>query len=204
QRVPTPPSRAGAVTTRACCHVRSRWSRRWPRSSSRIMRSGTRPRGRVKSPSQDCVLARMRRREWNVRWHALPACRGRQSRRDNPGTASTSYGPGLRSPRSLPPYDSCSLSLLARGQAGEDGPPARVVGPPPCPAARRGSAAAARRRRSVADGDLLADRIVELRANALHLAEILRARERLLGPILDDRLRLRRSDPGQAGQLGDR
>src|SRR5262249_33494640 len=59
-------------------------------------------------------------------------------------------------------------------------------------------------RRSVADGDLLADRVVELRPDALDLAEVFRASEWLLGPVLHDRLGLRRSDAGQTGQLGGR
>src|SRR5262249_12444905 len=86
---------------------------------------------RANRATQDCVLGRIRRREWSPWWHTLPACRGRQSRRDNPGMPGAPTRPGVRSPprsaylvvgasfaapaslaaawRShVPPYDSCS------------------------------------------------------------------------------------------------
>src|SRR5262249_2909067 len=65
-----------------------RTGRRLP---ARAARTGEHPfRGgslaRELTPTQDVVLGRIRRRAWSARWHAPPACRGQQSRRDSFGT----------------------------------------------------------------------------------------------------------------------
>ena len=74
---------------------------------------------------------------------------------------------------------------------GTDRPPVLSARPPIRPHGR-GSAAAARRRGSVADGDAFANAVVQLVADALHLAQVVRRGEGRLGAMLDDGLRLRR------------
>src|SRR5690348_1396223 len=89
------------------------------------------------------------------------------------------------------------------GKAGGRRTTRPLFGPPPWSGhTGRGSAAVASRRRMLlADGDLILHPLVQLVADALHLPEVLGAREGLLGPVLDDGLRLRRADPGKPCEL---
>src|SRR5688572_4479802 len=76
------------------------------------------------------------------------------------------------------------------------------VGPPPYAATRRGSAAAVRRARGrPCHRDLILQLLVQLVADALHVAQVLGPAERVGAPVRDDGLSLRRPDAGELRQL---
>src|SRR5690349_18032306 len=90
-------------------------------------------------------------------------------------------------------------AMLRHGSAGGTGrPPSLSARPLVRPHATTSAAVALRRR---LDRDLILHAVEQLVADALHLPEIVRTPERLLAPVIDDRLRLRRSDARQRSEL---